>query len=139
MFNKEFGWSASAITCLLVIASPIAEPASWDGRLATLAQAQAACTSTDSNECLPYLAEAAAVAQVLSEQAKLPGVNSKDEGYGIVFHDGYQQNCSSNWLQSMNAQTLLHSALGLAVGVSDAQRLNWVAALLQASQQLCHS
>jgi hypothetical protein len=117
----------------------MAQPAAWNGHLATLSQAQAACANTDSNECLPYFAEAVAVAQVLSEQAKLPGVSGKDEGYGIVFHDGYEQSCSTNWLQSMNGQTLLHSALGLAVGVSDAQRLYWVAALLQASQQLCRS
>jgi hypothetical protein len=42
-------------------------------------------------------------------------------------------------LQSMNGPTLLRAALGLNVGVADAQRLYWVAALLQASQQLCHS
>jgi hypothetical protein len=125
--------------CLYALVSADAQSAEWNGRLATLMEAQAACKITGSNECLPYLAQAEAVAQVLSLQVKLPGVTSKDDGYGIVFRDGYEQRCSSNWLQSMNGQALLHSALGLDVGVSDAQRLNWVAALLQAAQHLCHS
>jgi hypothetical protein len=127
------------LTGLCAMASTGAQAAEWNGHLATLIQAQAACKNSDSNECLPYLAQAEAVAQVLSEQVKLPRANDKAEAYGIVFHDGYEQNCSSNWLQSMRGQTLLHSALGLAVGASDAQRLNWVAALLQAAQQLCHT
>jgi hypothetical protein len=126
-------------TCLCALASAGAQSAEWNGRLTTLMEAQAACKTADSNECLPYLAQAEAVAQVLSQQVKLPAANSKQEAYGIVFHDGYAQNCSSNWLQSMNGQTLLHSAMELAVGESDARRLNWVAALLQAAQQLCHT
>jgi hypothetical protein len=127
------------LTSLGAMASAGAQSSGWNGHLATLIQAQAACKNTDGNECLPYLAEAEAVAQVLAEQVKLPGANSKQETYGIIFHDGYEQNCSSNWLQSMNGQTLLHSALALGVGVGDAQRLYWVAALLQAAQQLCHA
>jgi hypothetical protein len=139
VLKVNLGSAVLLVTSLGITTSSIAQSSAWNGPLATLFQAQAACANPDSNECLPYRAEAVAVAQVLSQQVKLPAANGKDEGYGIVFHDGYEQNCSSNWLQSMNAQTLLHSALGLAVGVSDAQRLNWVAALLQASQQLCHS
>jgi hypothetical protein len=137
--NLKFARSPALIAMLTVTASPVAQPAPWTGRLATLFQAQAACSNTDSNDCLPYLAEAVAVAQVLSEQVKLPGVGDKEDGYGIVFHDGYQERCTTNWLQSMNGPTLLRAALGLNVGVADAQRLYWVAALLQASQQLCHS
>lgn len=139
MLKIELDRRVWILTCLCAVTSTGTQAADWNGRLAALIQAQAACKNADSSECLPYLAQAEAVAQVLSQQVKLPGVNGKDDAYGIVFHDGYEQKCSSNWLQSMNGPTLLHSALGLDVGVSDAQRLNWVAALLQAAQQLCHS
>jgi hypothetical protein len=127
------------LASLCAVASAGARSTEWNGHLATLIEAQAACKNAQSNECLPYLAQADAVATVLSQQVKLPGANSKQDAYGIVFRDGYEQNCSSNWLQSMNGQTLLHSALGLAVEVRDAQRLNWVVALLQVAQQLCHT
>ena len=35
---------------LTVTTSPVAQPAPWTGRLATLFQAQAACSNTDSND-----------------------------------------------------------------------------------------
>ena len=68
----------------------------WNGHLATLFDAQAACTDIDSSKCEPFVAEAVAVADVFNEIAKPEG------GFAIVFHTMIQENCSNSWLQSIN-------------------------------------
>ena len=94
----------SLISALCVIVSPALPSAEWMGHLATLFQAQVACANSNSKECLPYIAEAVAVAQLLTEQVKVP--IRKDEAYGVVFHGGHVESCSITWLQSMNGTTL---------------------------------
>ena len=93
----------SLISALCVIVSPALPSAEWMGHLATLFQAQSLARNSN-KECLPYIAEAVAVAQLLTEQVKVP--IRKDEAYGVVFHGGHVESCSITWLQSMNGTTL---------------------------------
>jgi hypothetical protein len=135
------GLSAKAVAGLLAISSSAAWSGQWAGHLATLFQAQIDCTNTDSEECLPYLAEAVAVADVLGYQAKtiIPSNKRDDPHFSVAFDTGAPESCTANWLQSMNGESLLHSALGLPVVGRDAKSTYWVAALMRASRQLCHS
>jgi hypothetical protein len=50
-----------------------------------------------------------------------------------------QEKCSQNWLQYMNGESLLHSALALPMDTRSAKSFYFVQALIRASQQLCHS
>jgi hypothetical protein len=127
------------IAVLMALACSGAGAGQWKGHLSTLFDAQVACTNSDSVECEPFLAEAVAVAEVLTEIAKVPGLDEKGMDVTVTFHNMNQQKCSQNWFQSMNGQSLMHSALGLSVDIQSAKSIYWVAALLRASQQLCHS
>lgn len=120
----------------LAFSSPDAHGGEWKGHLATLFDAQIACTNTDSRACEPFLAEAVAIADVLTEIARL---DDKGTSVTVTFHSMDQQQCSLNWFRSLNGQSLLHSALGLPIGVQDAKEVYWSAALMRASRQLCHS
>jgi hypothetical protein len=87
-----------------------------------------------SPECQPFLAEAVAVADVFGEIAKLEG-----EGVTVAFENMRQDNCSKNWFQSLNGESLLHSTLGLPVSNDRAKNLNFTKALVIASRERCHS
>jgi hypothetical protein len=125
------------IALLMALACSGAMAVEWKGHLSTLFDAQVSCTNTDSLECEPFLAEAVAVAEVLQEIAKPPELYEKETDFTITFDSMRQQKCSQNWFQSLNGQSLLHSALGLSV--DSPERIYWVAALMRASRQLCHS
>lgn len=131
-----------AITFLFATASAGAGEQNlvWFGRLATLYQAQLGCRN-DVNRltCLPYMAEAEAIGQVLQAQARPSDPSSGERTYGIVFHQGAVERCTDNWMQSTNGLALLRAGLDLSVTVSEARTLYWVDALLRASEELCHS
>jgi hypothetical protein len=124
------------ITVLMALACSGAGAGEWRGHVSTLFDAQVACTNSDSLECEPFLAEAVAVADVLTGIVK---PDEKGMDFTVTFHNMNQQKCSQNWFQSMNGQSLMHSALGLGLSVERAKNIYWVDALLRASQQLCHS
>jgi hypothetical protein len=126
-------FGSTAFALLMVLACSGAMAVEWKGHLSTLFDAQVACTDTGSSECQPFLAEAVAVAEVFSEIAK---VDEKGD-LTVTFRDMRQEKCSQNWRQYMNGQSLLHSALSLPV--DSPERIYWVAALMRASRQLCHS
>ena len=105
----------------------------WKGHLATLWDAQIACSDTNSKDCEPFLAEAVAVADVMYDLATA----DKQMKFIVPFPYGNIMHCSGNWLRSMNGLGLLHSALGLSV--DDPKSTYWTKALMRASQQLCHS
>jgi hypothetical protein len=107
--------------------------ADWKGHLTTFFDAQAACANMYSPECQPFLAEAVAVADVFQAIAKPEGT-----GITVAFENMRQENCSENWLQSMNGESLLHSALGLPVNSERAKNLYFSRALMMASRHLCH-
>lgn len=108
----------------------------WKGHLATLFDAQIACTDSSSRACEPFLAEAVAVADVPTEIAR---PDDKRTSVTVTFHSMDQQQCSQNWLRSMNGLSLLHLALGLPIDMKDAKEVYWSEALMRASRQLCHS
>lgn len=117
-----------SISLLLVAAPAFAQ---WLGHSSKLGAAQIACRSLDSAACLPYLAEAVAVADTLKTQAKvsrdvleLPGPN------GVVVR------CSERFsLTDLNGETLAHMAL------TRDQKLNsyWSNALFVAALDLCRN
>ena len=109
----------------------------WKGHLATLRDAQAACSDTNSKDCEPFLAEAVAVADVMQELSTLDK-NLKDNVWVVPSHGGDVMHCSENWMKSLNGLGLLHSALGLSL-FRDPKSVYWTKALMWASRQLCHS
>ena len=122
-------------TLLLVLLSLSGQAWSqeWRGHLATLWDAQVACSDTNSKDCEPFLAEAVAVADVMTE---LSFMDLKANVIVVPFPYGNQEHCSDNWLQSMNGLGLLHTTLGLG---GDPKSIYWTSALTRASRQLCHS
>jgi len=128
---------AGTFATVLVMAAPVSSQASeWLGHLATLAQAQVACTDTSSQACLPYLAEAVAVAGVLTATTKVD-FQGKVETITVFFRNGNVQQCTENWFQNaLNGQRLMHGALGM--DASDRAYFPWIDALLAAAQELCH-
>jgi hypothetical protein len=110
----------------------------WRGHGATLKDAQIACRDIDSKSCEPYAAEAVAVVDVLSAQAK--PLTSKDRPleFSVVFHTGHEEHCSAQWLRSLSGQSLLHTALGLDRDAGPSPFL-WSEALLRAARLLCHA
>jgi hypothetical protein len=125
-------------SCALLL-SPVANADQWRGHLARLVDAQLACTDTNSSSCLPYLAEAVAVANVLSDTSKPLPPEDKGGVVTVTFQNGSQEKCSGNWFRSMNGLRLLHSALGIETDTSETQKIYWVDALVRASRELCHS
>jgi len=125
--------------CLLVLSfvvfGPVSHAAEWQDHLATLRRAQAACRDINSQACLPYRAEAVAVADVLAATTSVSTSSKGDVTVTAVFRNGNQQRCSRNWLRDvLNGQRLMRSALSL-----DPRRHNyWVDALLAAAQQMCY-
>jgi hypothetical protein len=123
------------VLAFTLLAPTTSDAAEWSGYSASLWDAQVACADTNSAGCLPYLAEALAVASVLTESARLID-NAK---YGVAFHSGRQEICTERWRQAMNGLQLLHLALGFEGDTEEAKRLPWIDALIRASQDRCHS
>jgi hypothetical protein len=125
-----------AVLSLALSAGQVAQSSEWQGHLATLRQAQIACRNLNSRDCLPYLAEAVAVADVLTAATKVTSPVKGKVSITVVFRSGSEQSCSENWLRNLlNGQRLLHDAL-----LMDArQHAYWTDALLAAAQNLCHS
>jgi hypothetical protein len=109
----------------------------WKGHLATLWDAQVACSDTSSKDCEPFLAEAVAVADVMTELSTVD-MKDKENVFVVLFPGGNQMHCSDNWSKSMNGLGLLHSTLGLGV-FADPKHTYWTKALMRTSRQLCHS
>src|SRR5271169_5086517 len=82
----------------------------WKGHLATLWDAQVACSDTNSKDCEPFLAEAVAVADVMTELSTVD-MKAKENLFVVPFPGGNQMHCSDNWSKSMNGLGLLHSTL----------------------------
>jgi hypothetical protein len=108
----------------------------WKGGLTTLFDAQVACTDMLSPECEPFLAEAVAVADVFAAIARPSGASGN---FTVVFRSMTQENCSENWLRSMNGQSLMHATLSLPEDGEAAKNIYFTNALIRASRQLCHS
>jgi hypothetical protein len=125
------------VLCTLACTSATAvELPRWKGHLTTLFDAQVACTDMLSPECEPFLAEAVAVADVFQAIA-LGHVESGN--FTVVFRNMNQENCSQNWLRSMNGQGLMHVTLALPIDSDDAKNIYFTDALMRASRQLCHT
>jgi hypothetical protein len=128
---NRVGSTAMWLTLAIVSGAPAAD---WHGHLATLKQAQLACLVLTSLDCLPYLAEATAVADVLTATTKVSRENGRT-AITAVFRNGNVQHCSENWLrQTLNGQRLMRDALAL----NSRSHFYWVDALLAAAQDRCH-
>jgi hypothetical protein len=53
--------------CLSLLAASAS--AQWNGHVATLSEAQLVCRNFDSSSCVPFLAEAVAIGDILTAQA----------------------------------------------------------------------
>ncbi len=105
----------------------------WDGHLATLKDAKIACQDIDSESCLPYLAQAVAVADTLYAQADY---DSKRDELKIPGGDGYIWVCHPSVLSQLNGEDLLH--LALATEPSDGEGpFYWDEALFTSAINLC--
>jgi hypothetical protein len=126
---------AMAIALLIALVCPGAMAdwkwKAWKGHHTRLSDAQSACTNIDSLECEPFFAEAVAVSDVFHEIAN--PVDAGRKNFTVVFENMSHENCSENWLRSMNGQILLHSALGLPVSSESAKSINFVSALIRAA------
>jgi hypothetical protein len=130
--KKSFVWLALTLSL-----SGQAWSQEWKGHLATLWDAQTACSDTYSKDCEPFLAEAVAVADVMYQLSSVD-MKAKENEFVVPIPGGNQMHCSNNWLKSMNGLGLLHSTLGLSL-FDDPKSIPWTTALMRASQQLCHS
>jgi hypothetical protein len=128
------------LAVMAVMMLPVAISADeWRGHLSTLRQAQIECADSDSRGCVPFLAAAVAVADVLNLQAKtIMPTKSTPVAFDIVFHSGSTERCSAQWLKSLNGLSLMHTALGLTADEGE-QNVFWTDALIRAARLLCHS
>lgn len=95
------------ISCAILLWSTPPVFAQWLGHLSKLSDAQNACRNMDSNKCLPYLAQAVAVADTLNDQATVAGKTIQLPG-----PNGSILNCSENFSTTdLNGETLAHLAL----------------------------
>jgi hypothetical protein len=130
----------AALTAGVLISLPqVSSAKDWAGHLATLSDARDACRDTASPECLPYLAEAVAIGDLLHDQAEVSSSAPDASAFEIVFERGEKMRCSRNWFDSLNGQTLLHAGLGLPIGIKEAESTYWSEALQRAAISLCHS
>jgi hypothetical protein len=107
----------------------------WAGHLTKLSVAQLACQTIDSSACLPFLAEAVAVADTLTTQASVRTGNDKDI-IQLPGADGSSARCSERFtLRELNGVILTHLAL-----IRD-PHLNfyWSNALFVAALGLCRT
>jgi hypothetical protein len=87
--------------------------------------------------CLPFLAQAVAVADVMKELSYVDR-DAKEDFVVVPFPYGNLTHCSQNWLKSMNGLGLLHLTLGSSA-FDENKNTYWTHALMVISRQLCHS
>ncbi|MGF6637284.1 hypothetical protein OKW39_004500 [Paraburkholderia sp. MM6662-R1] len=117
------------IGCQGVLAAPAS--AQWNGHLATLSEAQLVCRNFDSSSCIPFLAEAVAVSDVLTSQADVHGDRSSvylpgPNGSSVKCGDGFS-------LTDLNGEALTHAALTRDPAVN----FYWSNAVFVAALDLC--
>jgi hypothetical protein len=135
--NKLIAATAAFLLTAPALASGAANAGPWMGHLARLQDAQAACRNLDSAACLPYLAEAVAIASLLEDQA----YPIKDHGkftddFAVPFYAGSRRRCPRSWVAGLNGESLLHQALAIESDGS-VESFYWSKALLAAAQQGC--
>jgi len=100
------GWLVAA--WLLGAVSSTAMADTWRGHLTTLQDARIACRNIDSDSCIPFLAQAVAVADTLFDQAIAV---SHQQEFEIPGRNGSIWICGPDVLKELNGQSLLHLAL----------------------------
>jgi hypothetical protein len=123
--------TASALGCGAAAGAP------WMGHLARLQDAQVACRDVDSAACLPYLAEAVAIATLLTDQAyPMKDHGRRTDDFAVTFYAGSRWRCSRRWVEGLNGESLLHRALAI-VSDGSVETFYWSKALQVAAQQGC--
>lgn len=103
----------------------------WAGHLSTLKEAQFVCQNLDSSSCLPFVAEAVAVADVLTAQAD---VGRSQDGIYLSGPNGSTVKCSEGFkLTDLNGAALTHAALTRDPTVN----FYWSNAVFVAALDLC--
>lgn len=103
----------------------------WDGHLATLEEAKIACQDTSSTSCLPYMAQAVAVADTLQAQANYKN-QSEVQVPGL---EGSILTCDPSIVQQLNGEDLMY--LALATEPTDGWPFYWDDALFRAALKSC--
>ena len=125
--QKIGAWACS----FLVMATPAF--GQWTGHAATLDEAQLACHDIDSSACLPFLAEAVAVGDILTTQAGVRNGGDK-QGIQLPGPNGSNVKCSERFrLPDLNGITLTHLALTRNPHIN----FYWSNALFVAALDLC--
>lgn len=125
----KLSWFVRLISAGLLYLSP--QPAmadTWTGHLASLRDAKIACRDINSAECLPYLAQAVAVADTLSAQAL-----SEQNEISIPGRAGSTLICNTAVLHFLNGQYLMLVALT----ADDKTLFYWDDALLASALRSC--
>lgn len=117
------------IWCQSALAAPAS--AQWNGHVATLSEAQLVCRNLDSPSCIPFLAEAVAVSDVLTAQADVG--RDKSSVY-LPGPDGASVKCGEGFaLTDLNGESLTHAALTRDPAVN----FYWSNAVFVAALDLC--
>jgi hypothetical protein len=95
---------APVFVCFPLVSSVYADE--WHGHVAKLSDAHIACRDIDSKDCLPNLAQAVAVVDVLDDLSSV--VNNK---VILPASSGRTLTCGTSFLQRLNCEALLHLAL----------------------------
>ncbi len=134
MSGIKFQWLVPIAAIGMVYISPQSAMAdTWDGHLATLQDAKAACRDVDAVSCLPYTAQAVAVADTIHAQAVY---NANRNDFKIFGRDGSVWICDDSVSNHLNGEDLTY--LALATEPSDGEPFYWDDALLIAALNLCH-
>jgi hypothetical protein len=132
MTGTELRWFVRLVAAWLVIASRSAIADTWQGHVATLQDARIACPDIDSDACLPYLAQAVAVADTLTDQAKY---DSTRDVFEIPGGGGSIWICDPSVLsEQFNGESLLHLALAANLTIP-----YWDHALFISALHLCRA
>ena len=118
---------------LVAAVPPMADAYAWRGHLATLQDARIACRDVDSYDCLPYLAQAVAVADTLSDQAKFD-LKRPDE-FQIPGARSSTWICDTSVYRQFNGEALLH--LALAADFTNEDSVYWDNALFTSALLRC--
>jgi hypothetical protein len=125
----------TALVAFLSITSKSAMAVPWEGHLATLNDAKLACRDIDSGPCLPYMAQAVAIADTLYAQA---AYDAKRDKIQIPGGDGSIWACDPSVLNKLNGENLLHSALATE-SVNESKAFYWDDALFMAALHICRA
>src|SRR4051812_18476574 len=97
-------------TSSVLLATVSSRADSWRGHLTTLQEARIACRDTGSDDCLPYLAQAVAVADTLSAQADFSNSAKNNEKFQMPGVNGSTWICDPSAMRKLNGDSLLHLA-----------------------------